>query len=138
MEQRDIIKDQIEKIGMILARLLEGFNELKEQGKISEAIEVSNRILSEKMELEVEQLMNYNQQELESYFDQRKLTPENIEHLSDYFIELGEYEIKLDKDRGTNVLKQALIMYKILDSKSTLFSFSRLEKEDRIHYWLNS
>ena len=45
MEQRDLIKDQIEQLGKVLAKIIADFLEFKSSGNVNQGIEISNESL---------------------------------------------------------------------------------------------
>ena len=58
MEQRDLLKDQIEQLGKVLAKILPDFLGLKSEGQISQGIEITNHRLRSELDIEIEELKN--------------------------------------------------------------------------------
>ncbi len=82
MEQRDLLKDQIEQLRKVLAKVLSDFAGLKSKGNVALGIEVSNECLQSEIDIDIEKLINLTKQELKEYLKARKLTAEHLEILS--------------------------------------------------------
>jgi hypothetical protein len=132
MEQRDLIKDQIEQIGKVLGAIIAGFFGLKAQGKVEQGIEISNEKLKEGLDIDINKILNFKYQKLSDYLDNLNISSGNIEKLIDYVIEIGEHKLVVDKKQGVRIFERVLEMYDILDAKSNIYSFARIKKEERI------
>ena len=84
MEQRDLLKDQIEQLGKVLAKILSDFLGLKSNGNVTQGIEISNESLQSELDIDIEKIIALNKTELEEYVRNRKLTESHLELLSEY------------------------------------------------------
>ena len=132
MERRDLIKDQIEQLGKVLGTIIAGFFGLKSQGKVEQGIEISNEKFKEEMDIDINKILRIEYSDLSKYLYNLKLSPEQLEKLIDYIIEIGDYKFENDKTQGIKIFKKVLEMYTILDAKSNTYSFTRIKKEKRI------
>ncbi len=89
MQQRDIIKDEIEQMGRALGKVLAEFFALKNKGATSLAIEVTNRDLQSEIDLDINKLAQLNAEEMEAYVNSKILTDHHLDQLANYVFELG-------------------------------------------------
>lgn len=132
MEHRDLIKDQIEQLGKVLARIMAGFLGFKAEGRVSEGIEASNKQLNSELDIDMEKILLLDKQELKAYIKERKLTAGHLEILSDYLIEIGENEIKNNKHKAKINLMKAIELLEISDEISKTMSFMRVTCKEKI------
>jgi hypothetical protein len=128
MEQRDLIKDQIEQLGKVLGKILAEFFGMKSNGKIEEGIEVSNENFAEKLDLEIEKLLNLSIEESSIYLSELKLNAEHIDLVTDYLIEMAKYKLESDKSEAKKVLLKILQMFEISDNISQTVPFDRMTR----------
>lgn len=138
MEQRDFIKDELERLGKALSNLMAKFLGMNADGNADFGIETTNEQLKSQLDIDVEIILQLNQQQLTVYLKERKLTNQHIETLIDYFVDMGEHTIKTNKNLGTSILKKVLEMYQTIDETSKTYSFDRKEKEEKINKLLAS
>ena len=132
MEHRDLIKDQIEQLGKVLARILSDFFGLKSQGKTAQGLKIANESLRTELDLDIELILKFKRQELSEYLTSHKLTPEYMEKLADYMSEIAEHAMSTDKIYAMKVFEQILELYTIVDSSSNSHSFNRISKKEKI------
>ena len=138
MEQRDLIKDQIEQMGKAIANVQANFLGLKYQGKVSEGIEISNAALKTELDLDVDTILSLTGQELKDYLGLKKLTSNHIENLADYFIEMGTYRKEQDRSEAARIFQRALELITIVNDSTTTYSIERKNKETDVREQLNS
>ncbi len=85
MEKRDLIKDELERMGKAISQFLTNFLRLKDDGNIEQAIATSNKQLKTELDIGVELMLTLQQQVFAEYLESKKLTPQHIEILIDYF-----------------------------------------------------
>lgn len=137
MEQRDFIKDEIERIGQAIGRLIaqligtDGNNLPPAQWRatISEA-------LTEDLGLSLDQLLDHSRESLLELVDERQLTPTHIEQLGDLFAEWAGTE--RETAVRANLGKRALMLYDLSGELSANFSFTRAEKEAHLVAFLKN
>ncbi len=137
MEKRDLVKDELERIGKAISQLLANFLALKANGNIALAIENTNKQFKEELDIDFNIMLDFSQQELEHYLNEKKLSPPQLETIIEYYIEIGNHSLELDRKKGESILIKVLEMYKVLDTNSTTYSFQRREKEQKIKQLLH-
>ena len=134
MEQRDILKKQIEQIGKLLGKILARFTGLKTAENISEAIQVTNRELQKELGLDIDNLVNLNAPELENQLKTINLTEHHLDQLSHYFFEIGSYHKANGNDADAHhFFSTALKIVDLADKKSSTFTFDRLKLKEQIY-----
>ena len=132
MERRDIIKDEIEQVSRILAKILADFVGAKSRGSISEAIEISNQQLLSQLDIKVEEVLSLRDDDLRNYIGARNLTAEHLEVLSEYLRESGLSLMDDNNQASINNLELSIHLLDIADETSGTFCFSRMEKKSKL------
>ena len=132
MERRDIIKDEIEQVSSILAKIFADFVGFKSQGNIYEAIEISNQQLQSELDINVEEVMSLNENDLKEYVEAKNLTAEQLEVFSEYLIESGNALLDKNIQASINNLTLSLQLLDIADETSGALCLSRLDKKNHI------
>lgn len=132
MEQRDLIKDQIEQLGKVLAKILLDFFGLKSNGNVAQGIEIANKTLQTELDIDIEKMVSLNQKELKEYVRNRKLAESHLELLSEYLKEVGIAKTKIDKSDADLYLQKAIELLDIADENTKALSFDRINKKIEI------
>lgn len=132
MERRDLLKDQIEQLGRVLGKILAHFIGLKSKGQTEEGIEVTSEQLRREVDIDIEKMLLFNNEELRDYIEKRKLAAWHLEILSEYVVETAEN--KLD---GANIgakrrLEVAMELLDIADEVSNSASLDRTTNKRKI------
>ncbi|GAA3560104.1 hypothetical protein [Snuella lapsa] len=129
MEQRDLLKDQIEQLGKVLAKILSDFLGLKSKGQGSQKIEITDQRLLSELDIDIKMLADFTKKELKNYFIARKFTANHLEILSDYLNETGKVENALNKEEVKIRLRIAVELLEIADEISNTLSLDRINKK---------
>ena len=132
MEQRDLLKDQIEQLGKVLAKILSDFLGLKSTGNVTQGIEISNERFQSELDIDIEKLVTFNKSELKEYLEAHKLTASHLETLSEYLKEIGKVQIEKNSDDAKIKLNKASELLDIADEISKTMSFDRINKKNEI------
>ncbi|WP_435263802.1 hypothetical protein [Tenacibaculum sp. nBUS_03] len=132
MEQRDLLKDQIEQLGKVLAKILSDFLGFKSSGNITQGIEISNESLQSELDIDIEKIMTLNKTELDEYIRNRQLTEIHLELLSEYLKEVGLAKSKIDNSDAHLCLQKAIELLDVADEISKTMSFDRINKKSEI------
>jgi len=132
VEKRDLIKDELERMGKAISQLLANFLGLKDDGNSEQAIATTNKQLKAEIDLDIELMLTLQQQVFAEYLESKKLTHQHIETLIDYFLETGSSLKKLNPKRAKIILNKGLEMVDLLDKNSKTYSMERKEKKDKI------
>lgn len=132
MEQRDLLRDEIEQLGKVLAKILSKFLALKESAGNLQAIQACNQMFRSELDVNIEELTQLKKSQLKEYFEKRHFTPEHLELFADYYTELAQSKISEDRIIAKEFLKKTYEILDIADEISNTFSLSRLEKKQRL------
>ncbi len=132
MEQRDIIKDQIEQLGKVLSIILSDLIGRKNNGQLSQGIEVSHQQLKSELDIDLETLSSFDKSELRSFIEFRKFTPNHAEVLSEIVSEMAKAGIQSDKAKAMMLLQKASDLLTIADELSNTMSFDRIYKNKEL------
>jgi hypothetical protein len=132
MEQRDLLKDQIEQIGKALAKILSELIGLKSKGQISQGIEITHQSLKGELDLETEQISTLTKKELKDYLINRHLKADHLEILSECLTEIAKGEIEQNKKYIKVKLEKAIELLNLADEISKTMSFHRINKKKEI------
>lgn len=132
MEQRDVLKDQIEQLGKVLAKILSDFLGFKSSGNVTQGIEVSNESLQSELDIDIQKIMVLDKTELEEYFRKRQFTESHLELLSEYLKEVGIAKTEIDKSDAHLCLQKAIDLLEIADEVSKTMSFDRINRKSEI------
>ena len=132
MEQRDLIKDKIEQLGKVLARIISDFLGLKSKGQFAQGIEISNERFQSELNIDIEKIIRFDKTETKEYFNHRKLAAPHLEVLSEYFIEIGMGKLEANKAGAELYLKKAIELFDIVDKTSKTLSLERINKKTQI------
>ena len=136
MERRDLIKDQIEQFGKVLGQIFSEFLGMKSKGRIDEGIEMSNQNFAEKLDLDIEKLLNLSIEESNIYLSELKLNADHIELVTDYLIQIAEHKLGTNNSEARKVLIKILQMFEISDNISQTVPFDRMIRVAKIERML--
>ena len=132
MEQRDLIKDEIERLGRALGRILSDFLRLKSEGKVNEGIELADRQLVSEVDIDIDKMIALTKEQLRTFLKYRKFTAHHLEDLSEYLAETGQSTIENDPHTATLKLEKAVELLELADEITKTVSFDRMNKMARI------
>ena len=132
MEQRDLLKDQIEQLGKVLAKIMSDFLGLKSVGNVPQGIEISNERLQSELDISIVKLMSLNKNELKDYFNSRKLTEAHLEVLSEYLKEIGIEKTQTNKAEAALYLERAIELLDIADEMTKTMTLNRINTKNNI------
>ena len=132
MEQRDLLKDQIEQLGKVLANILSDLLGLKSKGQTSQGIEATNQRLQGELDIDIEKITTLTKKELKDYLKNRHLRAAHLEILSECLKEIGKGKIEENKKDAKMKLEKAIELLDIADEISKTMSFDRINKKKEI------
>ncbi len=132
MERRDVFKDEIERLGRALGKIISEFFNQKNSGKVDFGIAITNQQLKTQLDIDISKLMLLDTDELAPFLTEKKLTPEHIESLVDYIIEVADHASHQNADQAIRLYERALGMYAIATRLSKIYPFDRINKEHHV------
>jgi len=136
MVQRDIIKDQLEQLGRVLAKVMGKFFGFKDAGNVQEGIKVSKEELIAELDFDVEAVVELGDEELREYLMAKLYSAKNIELFGDYFFEIAQSELERNPGRALKFFEKSLDFYQISGRCTDVYSMERATKVTRINTML--
>jgi hypothetical protein len=131
MQQRDIIKDEIERLGRVLGKVITliagspgGNRNLELRLK-----EVEDRLRND-LGLEPDDLLELSREDLILQLDQLYLQPNHLYQLGDFLVTWA-YEEKRSSTKAA-LYQRALLLYDLAGERSGVYSMQRAEHEKLI------
>lgn len=126
MQQRDILKDQIENLGKVLGKLTSKFLNLDPTEDIESHIEVTNEQLKSELDIDLDKILYFTENELKDFVEKRNLTVDHLEQLSEYLIKIGLS--KNNKDIANLYFIKAIELLECANDVSQMISFDRIKR----------
>lgn len=132
MEKRDLIKEQVEQLGKVLAKMLSDFLGLKTDIDVASTVKVTTERFEEKAGLDFESLLGASKEEVAAYLSDHNFPLEHLDILASYCTEAAE---ALSIKREDAAVQYAQLGHNILEhithtSKTT--SFHHIDLMDRL------
>jgi ABC-type phosphate/phosphonate transport system substrate-binding protein len=138
VEKRDLIKDELERMGKAISQFLTIFLGLKDDGNIEQAIATTNKQLKTELDIDVELMLTFQQQELVEYLKNKNITPKHVESLVNYFAETGYALTGLDATKTSILLEKALELIDFIDNETKTYCFERKTQEQKIRAFITT
>ena len=127
MEQRDLIKEEAERLGRALGKVIARFFVLREEDTAEEARAITDRELIATLDLDPEELIPLSAPELETYLLDRRLSGPSLEPLAAYAYELGLYAAASgDRVRAGHCFATALRLLDLGEQDSDALTFGAM------------
>ena len=130
MEQRDLLKEEIEQLGRALGKVVTLVLHLDTPAEVDPAIQRADEVLRERLSLSIEELRSLSKTEFGAYLAERHLTEAQYEKLAEYFFRIGRAQSV--KAVGQEYLQRALWLLELADTSSENFSLVRHAKRGEI------
>lgn len=130
MEQEDYLKRQIDQLARVLGKALTNLLGLKNKGQASFGIEISNQILKEELDFDIQELIDINTEDfIQTLRTEKHFTNENLDRLAEIFFVLADGQAEKD-NRG--LYEKCLTIYEYLENADKTYSFDRQMKINHI------
>ena len=131
MQQRDIIKDEIERLGRVLGKLVAMLLELESGGASPQmAREVAEDKFRNELELDLDELLELNLSNLKAKLDELHFQPPHVDQLGDFLSALAHREE--NPELRERFFRRALMLYDLAGERSGTYSMARSDKESAI------
>jgi len=131
MQQRDILKDQIDQLGRVIGKVLAEFLGLKTKGDVMQGFEISNQILKQKTNISVADIEEMNEEDFLSFLDEHPFSSNSLEILGDYLSEVGHYK-KGNSENAKRFFQHANTAYEQANHRSDEYSMQRAAKQQSL------
>ena len=132
MQQRDIIMDQIEQLGNVLAKIVADFLKLKSSGQFSIGMNTAQQQLKNELDINLDELLQLNEQELRNYLISRSFNSKSTELLSLYLEEIGLTELPNNETEALNYLAKTLSLIRTTNELSKTYSLELKNRENKL------
>ncbi len=137
MEHRDIIADQIEQMGKVLAYILHDFLRLSGDVPVTQAMEETDHRLQNELDLDPEKVIGLPEEQLMSYLSSRLKADSQLEQLADFLLQTGMTVAPHDQNEAMRRLQRALEISHTLELQTRTTSLDILAKKKKISEWLS-
>lgn len=137
MEQRDIIKDQIEQLGRVLGKIVNRFLNLDSSGNITDEIKTTNQQLKSELDIDLDKIIYFTKNELRDFIKKRNFAEGHLEQLSEFAFKVGKNKIENNKDESKAYLTTALELLEVADDISQMLSLDRVHRKNEIQSLIN-
>jgi len=123
MEQRDLLKEQIEQLGRAIGKVITGFLGLKADGNVQKGIDITNQQFKSELDIDIERLLSLNKPELTDYLLTKNIGETSIVQLAEYVEMIGESQT--DNAAKAGAFNSAVNLYEIANAQSATFDMNR-------------
>jgi len=132
LEQRDLLKDKIEKLAKVLAAVLGKFLDIKDESQMIAGIESTNIELIENANIDYVKMIPMGLGDLREYVLSHQMNDDHLEMLSKYSFQLGKLNTNNQNQlKDYNLLARNLLLIASEISQTT--SFSRIALENQVN-----
>jgi len=132
MEQRDIIMDEIERLGKAISKILSGILGAKGDLKTSKLVSIANENFKAQVDLDIEKLVNLSKEELFDFIQSKNFVASHLQLICEYLKEAGIIKMGNDKKLALKYFQRALELYGVIEEFTKTFSFEVLTKKEDI------
>jgi hypothetical protein len=135
LQQEDYIKRQIDQIGRVLGKILSDLIGLKARGQMGDGIELTSLALKKELDLDIGSLTSVPTEEFINTLKViRTMNDDSLEMLADIFLLIAEEPMITDADNENRIklFERSLTIYEHLDRTSSIYSFDRHIKIEKI------
>lgn len=135
LNQNDYIMRQIHQLTQVLTRVISTLVGLKTPEKADQAIEISNKVLNEQLDLNIDDLLDMEPEEMLRVLEEHPgMNHENLERVADLFFELASVlsEEEEPNDNLSRLWKRALLVYEYIESEGNVYSIDRNHRIEKI------
>ncbi|MDF2436369.1 MAG: hypothetical protein K0Q95_745 [Bacteroidota bacterium] len=128
MPQEDYLKREIDKLGKVLQKALADLLGLKLKGRIMEGIELTDSVLKEQLDIDLNSLAFIPEDQILSFlYETKKLSNVHVELIADLLFEYAP-----ESSSPYPIYRKALLLYKHVNDNSVDYSINRHFKSESI------
>lgn len=132
MEQRDLLKDQLEQMLRALSRILSQLLNTANGSSAAQAMEAVTNQLQSELDIDVEALLQLSAAQLKHYLTERNFSEQQLETLSAILREMGHHVQKSDPQKASLFLAKAIDLLDIADQTSNAVSLVRISTKSQL------
>lgn len=132
MEQRDYLKDQIDQMGKVLAKILGDLMGLKTKNDPQKTLAHVDQELKTQVDFELENFLKMSADERRVYAEREVFAASNLETLAEILREMGAVASENSSNYVSDYFKAARDMLNCADEKSGAISLERIQKKQTL------
>lgn len=135
MEQRDYLQRQIDDLGRVLGKVFSDLLGLKNQGQLSQGIELTDQTLKEETDFDIEELAALPAEKfVDTLREKKKFGQESFDRLADILLLIADELNKREpgNERSKTLYAKCLKIYAHLEKTDLVDSYDRHLKAARI------
>ncbi len=138
MHHRDLISDEIERMGNVLRMIINRFLNLEPGDNVQIAINEANKQFTEQFTIEIDDLLGLELESLRQFVNQNQLTSEHCDEMANILCLLkSNNEIFIEEKRKMH-LQTAALFLTIAEQKTDVLSLERMDLKSKIAQQLNN
>ncbi len=138
MHHRDLISDEIERMGNVLRMIINRFLNLDPGDNVHIAFNEANKQFTEQFTIEIDDLLGLELESLRQFVNQNQLTSEHCDEMANILCLLkSNNEIFIEEKRKMH-LQTAALFLTIAEQKTDVLSLERMDLKSKIAQQLNN
>ena len=137
MVHRDLIMDEIQRMGNVLRMILGRFLNLEPDDNVNIAFHDANKHFSEQFNIHIDDLLTLNSDDLRLFVDTRHLTAGHCDQIAQILYITSSKEELVDQSKKQRYLSKAGEFLNIAEQKTDILSLDRMDLKSRIAQQLN-
>lgn len=134
---RDTLKDQIERIGKNLKKVITKFLEIELLEDRALQITKTNQELKNELDIDLDLLSSYSVADISTYIKERKLTAKHLELLVDYTSLIASiYLEQNNRDTAEIWFQKSLDLLTVADIISESLSMERMQRREKLQEFI--
>lgn len=129
MQQRDILKDQIEQLGQVLGKAVSILLGLKNDGNVNSGIQLIDEVLREDVGFDISSIGEMDNASFKAFLNDHPFNTHSLETLGDLLVDVGESISDEQEVRSRRYFGHAVTAYEMADHKSDEYSMTRAAKQ---------
>ncbi len=131
---------QVNQLSQVLAKIIAAVIGLKGKDSSQEALEITNQVFNEHLELDLNALLEMDPEEMIKELKKKEgMNHENLESLADLFYELAKTLSKENdqEDDAGLLFERSLVIYEHIEATGDIYSIDRNHKIQEIEQLLD-
>lgn len=131
LNSNDYIMRQIYQLSQVLAKVIAAVVGLKGTGHSQQVLDITDDVLTEQLELDLESLLEMNSKEMIQTLEQKEgMNEENLEQIAELFYVISNTlgEDQKPSGKNTELLRRSLDIYTHIEEQGNVYSLDRNHK----------
>lgn len=138
MQQRDLLKDQIEELGKVLGKMLSKFFDLIASDNIIDVIQIIDNELQSNLDFDISKIIDLDKNAVENYLLNHQLSDVHFDQIGKYLNELGNmYKNENNNIEAKKYFTAAHRIIEFVTTHSETYSMDRIALLERLQAEIN-